>query len=229
MKSSPYLDIHTHRKIIDDSTVAVGSMSVEDILMQNHSVTFSTAGIHPWWLEDYSPEEIDNLKSKIAIMLEQNKLWGLGETGIDRAVPEFLELQQELFDWHILLSEKYRLPLIIHNVRAGSDILEKLKKVKPLSPWIFHDFRGSEELALSILRLHPKSYFSFGISIDNSEKTRQTLAQMPVENVFLETDAQKHLNIHDIYLRASEIMGMDIEFLKSQLWLNFNKLSPRTH
>ena len=94
-------------------------------------------------------------------------------------------------------------------------------------PWIFHDFRGNIELVNDLIRLHPHSYFSFGMSIDNSPQVRELIKTLPVEHMFLETDEQKHLDIHDIHLRAAHHMNLDMEFLKAQIWHNFNKIAKK--
>jgi TatD DNase family protein len=199
---------------------------MEEIRLENTSKEFSSAGIHPWWLEDVSMAEIEQLKGHIENMVKAGRLWGIGETGIDRGYPEFLDQQKSLFEWHLNLSETYKLPLVLHNVRSGSDFLEVLKKQKPIMAWIFHDFRGNEELMKSLLQLHPNCYFSFGLSLDNSPQIRELLPSVPLENLFLETDNQKHLDIHDIYIRAADQLKVEVDFLKSQIWHNFKKLSP---
>ncbi len=224
MSSLNYLDIHTHRRSLDAEFVGVASLSVEEILKEEAPLPYNCAGIHPWWLEDYPKADIQKLQTHIESMVKNGKLWAIGETGIDRMYPEFLDQQKELFEWHLELAEKYLLPVVIHNVRSGSDFLSVMKEKKPTTPWIFHDYRGNEELTKDILRLHPKSYFSFGLSLDNSPQVRELLPTLPLEHLFLETDAQKHLDIHDIYVRASEVLGMDVEFLKSQIWHNFKKI-----
>ena len=226
MEALTYLDIHTHSRIEADTSIAVASLSIEEIRLENTSQEFSSAGIHPWWLEDIGPEEIEKLKLHVENMVKAGRLWGIGETGFDRSYPEFMEQQKELFEWHLNLSETYKLPLVIHNVRSGSDFLEVLKKKSPLMPWIFHDFRGNEELVKSLLQLHPNTFFSFGLSLDNSPQIRELLPLIPLENLFLETDNQKHLDIHDIYVRAAEQLKVDVDFLKSQIWHNFKKLTP---
>lgn len=199
-------------------------MSRKELLSEEAPGDHLCAGIHPWWLEDLSKEEIEELKTKILSLVKRGSLWGIGETGLDRLYPEFLEQQKELLKWHIELSEEYALPLILHNVRAGSDYLEILKTLKPTSPWIFHDYRGNEVLMKDILKLHGKSFFSFGISIDNSPTIRELLSHVPLEHLFLETDDQRHLDIHDIYFRASHHKGVELDFLRAQVWHNFKKL-----
>lgn len=226
----PYLDIHTHNRRGQETSVNVGSLSQEELRLESTAgSTYATAGIHPWWLEDISDAEIEGLKTHITKLAQEGRLWAIGETGLDRLYPEFLEKQKELFKWHMDLAEKHSLPIIIHSVRAGSDFLEVMKAHVPKTPWIFHDFRGNEQLVTGLLKLHPECYFSFGLSLDNSPQVRDLLPFIPMENIFLETDNQKHLDIHDIYLRASERLQVDINFLKSQIWLNFKKLTPALH
>lgn len=225
MKALDYLDIHTHGRLEVESSVAVASLSMEEIRLENTSKEYSSAGIHPWWLEEITPEEIESLKTHITNLVKAGRLWGIGETGFDRLYPEFLDQQKELFQWHWQLAEDHHLPLVIHNVRSGSDFLEALKKKTPTVPWIFHDFRGNEELVKGLLKLHPQCFFSFGLSLDNSPQVRELLPLIPLEHIFLETDNQKHLDIHDIYLRASEQLKVDVDFLKSQIWLNFKKIT----
>jgi TatD DNase family protein len=220
----PYLDIHTHRRENHSDSVSVACLSVDELLAEATPKEYNSAGIHPWWLEDYTASEIENFKVHILNLVSQNKLWAIGESGIDRAYPEYLEQQMNLFHWHLELSETHRLPLVIHSVRAGADFLQILKDRKPSMAWIFHDFRGNETLLKDILRLHPNSYFSFGMSIDNSPQIRELLPHVPLENILLETDDQKHLDIHDIYLRAAHHLNHDADFLKSQIWHNFRKI-----
>ena len=201
-------------------------LSAEELLQGSTEHQYTSAGVHPWWIEDYTTDEIENFKSKVKALAESGKLWAIGETGIDRAYPEFLEAQKNLFAWHVDLAETHKLPMVIHSVRSGADFLEILKAKKPASSWIFHDFRGTEQLMKDLLRLHPNTFFSFGLSLDNSPQVRDLIPLIPIEHLFLETDSQKHLDIHDIFLRAAESLKIDIEFLKAQVWLNFRKLTP---
>jgi TatD DNase family protein len=221
----PYLDIHSHRRLPLEDAVVVESLSADELLSRKLLSIHSTAGIHPWWLEDFSESEIRVMQGIVTSLAESGQLWGIGETGLDRSMPELMQTQRELFLWHLSLAQKHHLPVVLHNVRSGSDFLEVIKSVKPSTPWIFHDFRGNEELVKDLLRLHPLCFFSFGLSLDNSPQVRELLPLIPLEHLFLETDDQKHLDIHDIYLRASEQLGIDLEFLKAQVWHNFRKAS----
>ena len=227
MDQLPYFDIHGHCRSQIENAVVVQNLSMDDLTRRETKGVHNTAGIHPWWTEDFTRAEILKLQEHIMLLVREKRLWAIGETGIDRGYPETLEFQTELFHWHRELADDFGLPLVIHNVRSGSDFLNILKKNPPKSPWIFHDFRGNEQLVKDLLRLHPGCYFSFGISIDNSPQIRELLPTLPLSQVFLKTDNQKHLDIHEIYLRASEKIGIDLDFLKSQIWLNFKRISPQ--
>lgn len=229
MSELPYLDIHRHRAPGIEDALSVISLAPDDLLGHKFVGTHTTAGIHPWWLEDFTSGEIEQLKSKIEDLAKKRQLWGIGESGLDRTMPDLMEIQKDLFLWHLKLAEEHQLPLMVHNVRSGTDFLQILKTITPKVPWIFHDFRGNEQLVNDLLRLHPECYFSFGISLDNSPQVRELLPQVPLSNIFLETDDQKHLDIHDIYVRARAILGVDMDFLKSQVWHNFKKVSSTIH
>ena len=226
--SVPYIDIHTHGHFSYDGedVITVKSLNADGVASGVGSGLFS-AGIHPWWTLDYTKEELENFKNNIEKMALHQSLFAVGETGLDRVYKETLDDQKELFAWHIELSERTRLPLIIHSVRTGSDILEFIKDMGPSVPWVFHDFRGNKELVDSLLKLHPQIYFSFGISLDNSQHSRELIRELPLDKIFLETDAQKHLDIKDIYLRASEQLGIDEAFLKSQILQNYKRLCQK--
>lgn len=228
--NTPYLDIHTHRRASSEGSVAVSCLSLDELNGLKTIGAFTSAGIHPWWLEDFTAEEIEAQKVLVQSLASSGKLTLIGETGLDRTIPETLPLQEKLFLWHWDLAEKYGLPLIIHNVRGGSDFLGLLNHRKAQTPWIFHDFRGNEQLMRDLLRLHPQTYFSFGLSIDNSPQIRDLLPLVPLESLFLETDNQKHLDIHEIYVRAAEFIKIDLDFLKSQIMMNFKRIGQKaTH
>lgn len=224
-----YYNSHTHLKTSLEDEVSVYVSSQDDLLSNTVFNAKTCAGIHPWWPEEITISEIETLKNHISQLAHEGKLWAIGETGLDRLYPEYWDLQVELFYWHLDLAEKFELPLIIHNVRSGSDFLHILKSRKPKTPWLFHDYRGSLELVDSILKLHPQSYFSFGISLDNSQSVRELIRVMPRDKILLETDAQKHLDIHDVYIRACKELELELEALKELMYNNFMGFSRLSH
>ena len=193
----PFIDIHTHH-----CSIASG--------------TQWSAAIHPWkvsWQSDLSFLET---------LLKENRIVAIGETGLDRAHKESFELQMASFEKHILLSEQYQKPLIIHNVHATAEILQCFKKHQPQQPWIIHGFNGSEK---EVRQLTEKGiYLSVGESIYyQNRKIIKSIKSIPLEYLFLETDTSEK-TIEQIYGKASVLLNIPLEQLKQQIFANFAKL-----
>ena len=74
MEALSYLDIHTHSRKEVEASIAVASLSMEEIRLENISCEFSSAGIHPWWLEDVTREEIEKLKVHVENIVKAGRL-----------------------------------------------------------------------------------------------------------------------------------------------------------
>ena len=86
---------------------------------------------------------------------------------------------------------------------------------------IFHGFIGS---AIQARRATDKGYYlSFGERSFRSAKTIDAMKTTPVDKLFFETD-DSHINIDDIYAKASTILGIPIALLEYITTENFNKI-----
>ena len=200
-KDIPFIDIHTHRD--DPGWIA----SAKGLAM--------TYGIHPWKV----PSNLTRLES----LLKENKIVAIGETGIDRLHKDTIPLQIELFEKHILLSEQYRKPLIIHNVKATADILRLHKKHQPKQAWIIHGFNGT---ATEARQFTDKGIFlSVGESIFyENRKIHESITSIPLDYLFLETDTSEK-TIQAIYEKAAELLNLSLEELKKRIFANFARLN----
>lgn len=168
-------------------------------------------GIHPW-----------SVQPGCGLALPSNAL-AIGETGLDRLHKDTYDLQLEIFEKHILLSEQYQKPLIIHNVKATADILRLHKKYHPQQAWIIHGFNGSVEEAHQLT--DQKCYLSVGESIFYpNRKITKTISSIPLEYLFLETDTSEK-TIQQIYEKAAELLNLSIDQLKEQIFANFARLN----
>ena len=66
----------------------------------------------------------------------------IGEAGFDKLRGPASELQAEVFEKQVEISERLRKPLIIHCVSAWDEVLAMQKSLKPSMPWMIHGFRG---------------------------------------------------------------------------------------
>ena len=194
LKDTPFIDIHTHQD---------GSGG-------------TTFGVHPWKLQSTALKTLENL-------LKNNKIAAIGETGLDRLHKDTYDLQLDFFEKHILLSEQYQKPLIIHNVRATSDLLRLHKIYHPKQIWIVHGFNGSVEEARQLTDLG--ICLSVGESLFYpNRKITKTIKSIPLDYLFLETDISEK-PIQAIYEKASELLNLPLETLKEQIFANFARLN----
>lgn len=212
-----YIDIHTHTVIpktqenrISFYNRIVGQETLGDL---SHIELFSV-GIHPWFI--YSDKSNDQLLEQLWEKAKQPEVWMIGEAGLDKLHETPLERQLYLFEQQALLAEELHKPLIIHCVKAWSELLALRKKIRPLSPWLIHGFRGKRELAKQLLK--ENIYLSFG------EQFQSAALQIAwPTHFFLETDESK-LDIQEIYEKAAAALSVSTEMLMEQIEQNFSLL-----
>ena len=141
---------------------------------------YYSIGIHPWKTSQMNISDIDNAISEIACKAKNNNIVAIGECGIDMLHGANKELQEYAFRRQIELSEKLKLPLIIHMVKTSADIIRLKKELKPEQLWVIHGFRGKPELArqltqhgigLSFGKLYNKQSFDI---VDENLKFHET-------------------------------------------------------
>lgn len=200
-----FVDIHTH--IDNQSVIKIVDEFSEKILM--------TWGIHPWEVSDEHYEVPRDLRSLVMTA-------AIGEVGLDNVHKETLDKQIEVFEEMIRLSESYRKPMIIHCVRAYSEIIEIRKKMKATMPWVIHGFNSSVETMRQLLRYD--MYISLGeVMYRNENQAIKILNSIPIERLFLETDVSGR-DIRDVYAKAAALMGCEVKFLENKIFENYGRL-----
>ncbi len=212
--TAPFIDIHTHR---DGRAIAD-----EGKLSCCHGFTY---GIHPWWLarEGYDPEpDLRRLEG----LLQRDQLAAIGEAGIDKPCGASLDLQAEVFGKHILLSEQYGKPLVIHQVKGVETVLRLHRQRQPRQAWILHGFNGSAEEALQLTGRGIYLSVGAGIMFKN-RKIVQSIKSIPLDHLFFETDTAD-LDVQVIYAQASTILELPMEVLKEKIFANFARINHTT-
>ena len=212
-----HIDIHTHNK----APLNKNSCSIVNILLPNEKPGDSgyySVGYHPWNIKSI---HLANLKKEITRELTHKNVIAIGECGLDRAVQVPWDIQLKAFELQLEIAGETKKPTIIHCVRAYSDVLQVLKRSKHKWPVIFHDYRGNKQQTTQLLNYN--CFFSFGESLFKLENIQNNLLNIPVDNLFFETD-ESTKSIQKIYLRAAEILKVDPEDLIRQIELNFSKI-----
>ena len=145
-------------------------------------------------------------------MLCTGRVIAIGECGLDRRSPVCIEEQERVLERQVELGEKFRKPLIIHCVKAYSELIAIRKKMKSSIPWIIHGYNNNERILRQLL--HCEFYISVGAALSDSRSNAfQLLRMIPAERLFLEND-DKTVGIDVIYSVASGILGLTVEELK---------------
>ena len=211
---NPFVNIHTHHNHIDNKEfIEIYNIDVDSHV--NVDVTFFySIGIHPW--------ECQKSKVKSSMVQWLNGSTAIGECGIDRACGIDFDIQKDVFIKQIEISEQYNKPMIIHAVRAHSDIISIRKETKAKMPWIIHGFQGNEQIVNQYLRHN--IYLSLGdVLFKNESRAVELLKTIPSERLFLETDDSER-SIVDVYERASVLSGRSLDDLRSDIFNNFVKI-----
>ena len=168
--------------IVNCGSTEEGSTASLEIAAK-HDFVYAAVGLHPnevaaakeGWLE------------RIAEMAKQPKVVAIGEIGLDYYYKDTdREAQIEAFERQIELASRLDLPVILHDRDSHGDMLDILKKHRPRA--VLHRFSGSPEMAAEVVKMG--MYIGVGCSITykNSVKERQTVEQIPLEYLLLETD-----------------------------------------
>ncbi|MDC3030780.1 TatD family hydrolase [Candidatus Pelagibacter sp.] len=173
-------------KLLTIST-SIDSFSKIKELIHEDEIIYGTVGIHP----HESDKNFLTSKQLVQNLIENEKIIGIGETGLDFYYNNSdREKQISSFKLHIEASIDTNSPLIVHSRNAENETYEILNSYKNNNLKILmHCFTGSKEFSKKLLSLN--SYFSASgiITFKNSSDLQDTFKSLPLEKVLIETDS----------------------------------------
>lgn len=203
-------------------------------LSQQYKGIYFAAGLHPWWIADYPQLEENAFKQSLATQFNLSACVAIGECGLDKNIAVTYEQQLKIFNWHCQLAEDLDAPLIMHCLKFHSELLSVLKNYKVHG--VVHAFSGSRELA----KQYTDKGFMLGvggvITWQRAAKTREALANTPLEFLLLETDApdmplaglqgqrNSPLHIPEVAAQLAQLKGMPLEEVAQQCEHNLDRL-----
>lgn len=206
------LDIHTHKQEAGLGGKAIVNYRLSEAPPFAEGCCYSV-GVHPWQLAE---ADAGRQLQMLAHRLPHKQIVAIGEAGLDKLAAAPMEIQAKAFAAQVHLSETYRLPLIIHCVKAMEQLLAIKKQLRPLQPWIWHGFRGKPQQAAQLLR--QGFYLSLG-----EHYPPETMRLIPDDRLFLETD-ESPLDIGEIIRHAAQVRGVEAETLRAVLRRNIQNL-----
>ena len=173
-------------KLLTISTSFDSFSKIKEIVKQDE-IIYGTIGIHP----HESEKDIIKLDEIIKNFQENDKIIGIGETGLDFYYNNSdKEKQISSFIRHIEASIKTNAPLIIHSRNAEKETYDILNDYKDKNLKILmHCFTGSKKFSEKLLMLN--AYFSASgiITFKNANELQDTFKSLPLDKILIETDS----------------------------------------
>ncbi|MDX2254959.1 MAG: TatD family hydrolase [Pseudanabaenaceae cyanobacterium bins.39] len=226
-----FIDFHTHHDRQASQLLNLRSVHLTSKLQPSDLPPYCSLGLHPWFIEPLAwQRDMESLLENLQLLAQLPQVIAIGECGLDRQVNLPMSLQLQIFQRQIILAEQLRKPLVIHCVRAFSELIFLKKKLQKEGigsvPWIIHGFHRKAEVFNQML--DHDFYFSLGAAILNDRAfVSQAIATMPQGRFLLETDDRQDITIEQIYTRAAHLRQVPIATLQSQLIETYTQLTGR--
>ena len=176
---------------------------------------YFSAGIHPQDISDRFEEDFFSLKT----VVKSENCVAIGECGLDGLVEIDENLQHEIFQKQIELANEIRKPIIIHCVKRFSQLIHFKKKSKV--PMIIHGFNKRKTIGDELLK--NDFCLSFGKSALYNVNLQDFLKEIPIDQLFLETDSAD-FEIKDLYYKIAELKSCRIEDFQKKIKENLKNL-----
>lgn len=145
-------------------------------------------GLHPWFLNERSPQDLPRLENKIATHHQQRQLIAIGETGLDFAIEVPVALQEQCFCYHLELAKQFRLPVIVHHRKSHNRLIQLLKQYPDICG-VIHAFSGSEYEAKTYVEMGFRLGVGGTVTYERAKKTILAIKSVGLQHLLLETDA----------------------------------------
>jgi len=212
-----YIDVHTHS--LRKNGIFVQNIFAQELTDHFQPEVFCSIGFHPWHIEQYpAGKMMDALRSHAG----NKKVLAIGECGLDKNIQTALLDQEKIFVTQLEIAESVNKPVIIHCVKAYTEIIKLRKSNKWKVPWLFHWFHSSYEVATDLIETG--CYLSFGRSLLKPDgKNADIFAKLPIDHLFLETD-DADITIEELYQKAAQLKKISQDELSHSIRMNFSKL-----
>jgi len=203
--TSPLIDFHTH------GAKHLHRADIVEIISSPHPLNDQIYSLerHPWHVTGLlSGADQAELKSQ----LQNENCLALGEIGLDKLKGAPFEEQSTILKSILTVANQERTPVILHCVKAFDEIFQLKNQFSSIPNWAIHGFNKNPEFASQLINRG----FYLSINVEKVRYSEELLRRIPRHRLFLETDNSPIL-IEDNYLRATEILGIQLQELKMNI------------
>ena len=209
----------------DNIMIASGTdiNSSKDLLeiINKYPNVYGCIGIHPECSDNVTEDDYKILEE----MLQNEKIVGIGEIGLDYHYPEInKEKQKEVFIKQIEIAKRNNKPIVIHTREAIYDTYDIIKRTKAYTvPITIHCFSESLEMAREFIKLGCKLGIGGVLTFKNGKRLKEVVSNVDLDNIVLETDSpylapeplrgtkNEPKNVYLVAQKLAEIKEMSIE------------------
>lgn len=160
-------------------------------IAQQYDFVYASAGVYP--LESYDLPA--DWLARIEALCAQPKVVAVGEIGLDYfEASADRQAQQRAFRSQLALAARLTLPVVIHDRDADADMLRIVRETRPKGE--IHRFYSSPEYGRAFLAEGLSLAIGPALTYPDADHLRQTVREMPMERMLLETDAPFLLPAH---------------------------------
>jgi TatD DNase family protein len=219
MMKNMFIDFHTHSPSPHEHIISL------DPRFSNSCDSKFCYGAHPWYLDELN---LDHVLDNIVMLTKDNNFVALGEIGLDRTIAYDFDKQVRAMVVQLKLARTQKIKnIIIHCVRAYSDLLEILKKVELKDHnIIIHDFNANEQIYIQLSNYN--CFYSFGAKLLNKRTNAfKVFKYIDLNKVFFETDDQQKYSIQQIYEQGAKLKSLELQELKDTIQKNYKIIEIR--
>lgn len=155
------------------------------VLCESYSQCHLALGLHPVFIDQHEPHHLLELDQLIA----STPAIAVGEIGLDYYLKNLdRDKQHAFFSKQLIIAQKHKLPVIIHNRKAHDECIALLKEID-VGGGIIHAFNGSIQQAEKYIELGFLLGFGGMLTYPRSRKLRALAKKLPLNSIVLETDA----------------------------------------
>jgi TatD DNase family protein len=154
-------------------------------LTEEHEGLYATVGIHPHNADKFNKHALDELRC----LCKSPKVVAVGEIGLDyyRNLSSQTD-QKRAFEAQLALAEDLKLPVIIHDRNAHSDVLSILSRYRRRIAGIMHCFSGDKQMAEECVSLNFLLSFTGAVTFPKSYELVEIAKWADLNKIVLETD-----------------------------------------
>lgn len=160
-------------------------------LKQQFPIIDIAFGLHPYFLKSLNAQQRQSLQDKFTdyTLQHQRSIVAIGECGLDASLPLPMDYQQEMLSFQIALAAQLNKPLVLHHRQSHNELIRMLKQQRFSNGGVIHAFSGSKQIAHSYIDMG--FYLGVGgtITYPRAKKTRETIQNVALEHLLLETDS----------------------------------------